>query len=217
MASINLHQITHWQDPNLPAVLDLYQTAFPPNEQMRLSWWVRLLNELSEQNGPAQPERLLYAALSDTDTAQDVVGFAYCEGHGAQGAAYLMYLATRDDLRGQGIGARMYQQILAELFANHGVQRVVFEVEKPEIAAHESTEASEFARRRIAWYERQGACLLEGIHYTQSVGWQPPLTMHLMFHSAVSIAPEQAFSAATALFGDTVTQIGELRWRTRAR
>lgn len=190
-------------------MVDLYQTAFPPNEQMRLSWWVRLLNELSLGDGPSEPERLLFAAVNEVDSNY-VVGFAYCEVHEASGAAYLMYLATRDNLRGQGVGAAVYGKITEMVFTDKGIPLLVFEVEKPEVAALESTEAAETARRRVRWYQRQGAQLLEGIHYFQSVGWQPALEMALMFQSREPVSPGAAFSAAESLFGNSIEQVGEL-------
>jgi hypothetical protein len=212
MTNVSLHQITRWQDPDLPDVLDLYQTSFPADEQMRLSWWVRLLNEMSQQTGPAQPERLLYAAVEGCGNG--VVGFAYAEVYGSQHTAYLMYLAIRGDRRGQGLGAVVYQQVREELFNRKYCDVLLFEVEKPEIMLRESPDASRTAQRRICWYERQGARLLEGIHYVQSVGWQPPLEMRLMFHSRTPVSPEQAFSTAAALLGDGVKQAGRLYWRS---
>lgn len=205
-----LHQIQHWQDPAFPEVLDLYQTSFPPNEQMRLSWWIRLLNELSLQNGPEQPERLLYAALA-TGT-DDVVGFAYCEVYKAQSTGFLMYLATRSDVRGQGVGAVVYQQIFEELCTRRGSEILLFEVEKPEVMAAESPQAEQLARRRIGWYQRQGARLLEGVRYVQCVGWQPPVEMALMFHSVALLTPTEAFSRAGAVFGSSLEQVEELKW-----
>jgi ribosomal protein S18 acetylase RimI-like enzyme len=210
MPSISLHQIKHWQDPALPEVLDLYQTSFPPNEQMRLSWWIQLLNELSLQSGPEQPERLLYAALETG--ADDVVGFAYCEVYKAQLVGFLMYLATRADLRGQGVGAEVYQQVVEELCPRRGSEILLFEVEKPEVMAAESPQAEQLARRRIGWYQRQGARLLEGIRYVQSVGWQPPVEMALMFHNGAVLSPTEAFSRAETIFGSDVEQVNELHW-----
>ena len=135
MFCILLHQITHWQDPNLSNVLDIYQASFPPNEQMRLSWWVRLLNELSLQNGPAGPERLLYAALGDDPN--NVVGFAYCEVDKTKQLAYLVYFAMHEDVRGQGMGSLVYQQLADTLFVSKNTEIIVFEVEKPEVMAGE--------------------------------------------------------------------------------
>ena len=206
-----LHQITHWQDPNLPNVLDIYQASFPPNEQMRLSWWVRLLNELSLQNGPVEPEHLLYAAVGDDPN--DVIGFAYCEVNRAKQLAYLMYFAMREDVRGQGIGAAVYRQLTEEILVNKNAKIIVFEVEKPEVMARESADAARVAERRIGWYERQGAFLLEGIHYIQGVGWQPAVEMALMFHSRTPISPEEAFAAAVSLLADNVQQTDALGWR----
>ena len=213
--NLYLHQISHWKDAALPAVLDLYQTAFPPNEQMRLSWWVGLLNELSLARVPAETERLLFAVVNEAES-NDVVGFSYCEIDKAHQAAYLMYLATRDDLRGQGVGAAVYEKMTELVFIDKKIPLLVFEVEKPEVAALESIKAAEIARRRIGWYQRQGAQLLQGVYYVQSVGWQPELEMDLMFHGATPVSPEQAFMTAAALFGTGLRRIGTLDWQPDA-
>jgi ribosomal protein S18 acetylase RimI-like enzyme len=213
--NIQFHQITHWQDPILPDVLDLYQVSFPPNEQNRLSWWVRLLNELSLKKEPARVERLLYAVLDESNKS-DVLGFTYCEVLAEHKLGYLMYLATREDLRGQGVGASVYQRLLQELFTNRQAEILVFEVETPSVVAEESPEKARFAERRIAWYERQGARLLEGTHYVQSVGWQPAVEMYLMFQSRVEASPADAFAMAKEFFGDSLTQISELAWTNSA-
>ncbi|MES2465149.1 MAG: GNAT family N-acetyltransferase [Armatimonadota bacterium] len=192
----------------MPDVLDLYQTSFPVNEQMRLSWWVHLLNELSFPSPSAQPERLLYAAVGDP--AGEVIGFACCEVHRDAGIAYLIYIATREDLRGQGIGAIIYHQVIDELLSHKNTEIVLFEVEIPEAVAQTSSDALRLAQRRIAWYQRQGARLLEGVRYTQTVGWQNPLEMQLMLHSRTPVTPEQAFAAASRLFGNNIMVTGTL-------
>jgi GNAT superfamily N-acetyltransferase len=124
-----------------------------------------------------------------------------------------MYLATRSDLRGQGVGAVLYQQVVEELCLRRGSEILLFEVEKPEVMAAESPEAAQLAQRRIDWYQRQGARLLEGIRYVQSVAWQPPVEMALMFHNVAALTPTEAFSRAEALFGSDLKQVHELDWR----
>jgi hypothetical protein len=109
----------------------------------------------------------------------------------------------------------VYRQVTEELFTNRNIETLVFEVEKPEVMGAESSEAAHIARRRIDWYQRQGARLLDGIRYVQSVGWQPPVEMNLMFHCKKpgSVSATDAFSSAAALFGSNVEQADAVHWR----
>ena len=94
---------------------------------------------------------------------------------------------------------------------------VLIEVERPDLA-HTEVERV-LAERRIAFYRRQGARLLEGVHYVQSVGLhQPPLSMHVMLHPLQSLDAETAFCLARAVFGgaaggESITRVGPLSLR----
>jgi hypothetical protein len=93
-----------------------------------------------------------------------------------------------------------------------GARSIIFEVEIPEQAQTEPERA--LAERRICFYQRQGAYLLEGISYFQVIGpHQNPIPMHLMVHGVEPLSPGDAFSIAKQVFGDLVTQTGALELR----
>lgn len=205
--ALSLHSITTLGDDTLPAVLDFYQQSFPANEQMRLSWWVRNLQKLG---GGEALDGTLLALRDDTGT---VVGMAYYEiaGDEMSPLGFLWYLATDPTRRNQGLGSAAYQAIVARLLDTEGCLAMIFEIEIADDVAqrlpHEP-EASDFARRREAWYKRNGAVKLTGVHYEQSVGWQPAIPMSLMLHSRQPLIPEEAFAYAQQL--TDVTQTGSL-------
>jgi GNAT superfamily N-acetyltransferase len=211
--TLYLHEIESLFDDRLPGVLDIYQESFPPREQMRLSWWVQLLRQKTAGQESDEGRHLVAIVRADDD---QVVGMAYyetyplAEGGGGSAVGYLWYLATRSDLRGQRIGAGAYAALIERILGQAGCRAVVFEVEIPEEAARFSEGEAEFARRRIAWYQRNGAKLLRGIRYVQDVGWQPPVPMHLMIHSRDAIDAGAAFTLVQTVLEDAVEQVGPL-------
>lgn len=196
---IQLLEIESRQDARLPEVMDIYQQSFPLREQMPFSWWLRLL---AEKEAGEAAERHLAAALRNGEVA----GFAYYETAGETG--YLWYLATRKDLRGGGIGAEVYREVVERIWGA-GCRSLLFEVEEPE-GEDLSPKEREFACRRLDWYRRQGARRLGGIEYYQDVGWQPPCRMSLMLHSRDPLTPEAAFQIAHSVLEDAVRAVAPL-------
>lgn len=195
----SLREITGLHDAALPQLLDIYQQSFPLREQMPFSWWIDLLRE---KDSGAGEHRHLVALEQDGEC----IAFAYYEAD--EDGVYLWYLATRADQRGGGVGAQVFQEIKRQAFARG--RYLFFEVELPEEAARFSAEEGELARRRIAWYQRQGARLLGGIEYIQDVGWQPAYPMALMIATPEEIAPQAAYEIAASLLEDAVRAVGPL-------
>lgn len=196
---MNLREITGLEDEALPRALDIFQQSFPLREQMPISWWIGFLRDKEQGSGE---HRHLLGAEKDGE----LIAFAYYEDE--EDGAYLWYLATRSDQRGGGVGARLFQEVARRAF-DRG-RYLFFEVELPEEAEKHSPQEGEIARRRIAWYRRQGARLLGGIDYVQDVGWQPPYRMTLMLAAPEPLTPEAALEIATGLLGDAVRQVGPL-------
>ncbi len=118
-------------------------------------------------------------------------------------SAVLWYFATDPAYRNSGIGRRVYQDLL-EILNEIGAQTLVFEVEipKPEV------ENSSFATRRILWYQKQGAMLLGGYSYLQSIDSDmEPVPMFLMAQSLnaeSNLTPQFAMDVCKTIFGDAV-------------
>jgi GNAT superfamily N-acetyltransferase len=207
---MNLH-ITEIIDPNddlLLPWLDLYETAFPPAERMLISFYLRLLRD--KRKG-LHPDHHLLAVQCE----EGFVGLAHYVTVEEQHLAWLWMFAVTPGARNRGIGTAIYQDIVRRLPV--GTIAVLIEVERPDLAHTEAERR--LAERRIAFYRRQGARLLEGVHYVQSVGpHQPPLPMHVMFHPLQALDANKAFELARAVFtGDTgseaIAQTGVLSLR----
>jgi GNAT superfamily N-acetyltransferase len=202
---MDLH-ITEITDPDnalLLPWLDLYETAFPPPERMLVSFYLRLLRE--KRDGLHQHHHLLAAQREGV-----FVGLAHYVEAAEHHLAWLWMFAVSPETRNQGIGATIYADVVRRLPA--GTIAVLIEVERPDLAHTEAERR--FAERRIAFYRRQGAQLLGGVHYVQSVGpHQPPLPMCVMIHPLLPLDADAAFGLACAVLGDAITQTGALSLR----
>ncbi len=202
MAPLTFNAIANLHDELFVPWLDLYETAFPPEERLLASAFWKVL-AAKEQGKPLTVE--LLAAL---DAGQRLVGMAFSELYPEARLAALWYVAVDPRQRSQGLGSQVYQEIVRRV-REAGCRAMLFEVEIPENAP--APEAKTLAERRIAFYRRNGARLLTGIHYLQSVGPHQPLTpMHLMIHPLEPLDPPAALALAQGLFGDLVTPIGPL-------
>lgn len=199
---LSIREVSSRTDSLLPAVMDIYQESFPLREQVRVSWWLSFLQE--KEAGRARHRHLLAAMDGDA-----VVGFAYYEIEPEARFGYLWYLATSATMRSKGLGAWLYHEVSARVYAAE-CDGLIFEVELPEDAARFSAEDAEWAHRRIAWYRRQGARLLQGIEYVQEVGWQPPYPMGIMIASQHEITPRRAFEVVQSILGDAVREVAPL-------
>jgi ribosomal protein S18 acetylase RimI-like enzyme len=184
-----IREIESLNDPLWPAWKEIYLTSFPPNERMSLEYFENILSKRSTEEVSDRP----VLVLSDEKHTEDVVGLAYCEMDADTEIAFLWYLATHCNLRGKGNGAYVYRD-LVERARKNGTQILVFEVEIPRLASAKSPEDEEWARRRIGWYERQGAVLVNGIQYFQDVDSTDELTeMHIMVHLFQPMSAEQVY------------------------
>lgn len=188
-------------DQLLPDWLDMYELSFPFEERLLISNFLRLLEE--KERGEAQ--ETTFSALVDAEGK--LIGMAAYQIEPQISAGYLWYLAINPSVRGKGVGSDYYKEIIDKVFESAEV--MLFEVEMPEHCQDE--ERRQNAKRRIAFYQRNGTALLSGIHYLQSVGSHvPPVPMHLMVCSRQSVTAQKAFEVARYLFGDAVRQIGPL-------
>lgn len=188
--------ITRLDDDLLLPWLDLYETAFPANERMLVSFYLRLLKE-------QWPNHHLLAIQREGQ----FVGLTHYVVIAEHHLAWLWMFAVTPEARNHGLGAAIYREIVGRLPV--GTVAMLLEVERPDLA-HTAADR-QLAERRIAFYRRQGARLLDGVHYVQSVGpHQLPLAMHIMVHPLQPVDAPTAFRLAHTLFGDAITQTGEL-------
>jgi len=200
---LHVTEITDPDDDLLLPWLDLYEIAFPPPERMLVSFYLRLLRQ--KRDGLHPDHHLLAVRRVGV-----FVGLAHYVIIIEQRLAWLWMFAVTPEARNQGLGAAIYGDIVRRLPA--GTVAMLLEVERPDLAQIEAERR--LAERRIAFYRRQGALLLEGVYYVQSVGpHQPPLPMHVMIHPLQPLNTETAFRFAHTVFGDAITQTGTLSLR----
>ncbi len=199
---ITLYRIRSLDDVRYDAYLDIYQTSFPLDEQMLVSSLNRIVREIAAGRDTGST-----LAVGVDETGQ-VAAMVYYEADAEAVGAALWYLAVSGSMRCRGLGTEVYQAVATRIRQERpSIRALVFEVERPEDA---EGDRRRLAERRIAFYRRNGAKLLGGIRYTQSVGWQPPVPMHVMVHPFDPLTPEAAFEIARSVLGDAVEAVGEL-------
>ena len=186
-----IRNVTQLQDAVLPAVIDLYQTAFPVEEQMLASFFWTLFH----------PDSKRHLAVAEQDDA--FIGFVVWEDGDASLPGYLWYLAVREDNRGGGAGKSLYGHAVHTLH-DAGVPAVMFEVELPEEAEQRAgILAGQIAHKRISWYCKLGARSLKGVHFDCTTDWMGSIVMLPMIHSFnQSITAQQAFDWGVAVLAD---------------
>lgn len=198
---LSLVELVDRRDDLLIPWLRLYELAFPPNERMMAASFLDMLH--GRERGEAQDKHLL-AAL---DRGGSLVGMAAYGDMAELNAAFLWYLAVLPQERNRGVGAWLYQEIVRRLAP--GTRAMIFDVERPE--DRPSDEQCMLAQRRLGFYRRQGARLLQGATSTINVGpHQPPTPMYLMVHPLVPMDAQQAFMLAQEIYGDDTRQTGPL-------
>lgn len=198
-ANYHLVEMDGLGDPRLPDWLCLYELTFPPEERLLAGELVRILQK------PASCQTHHMLALVETE--QGLAGLGLWQSQPQLSTAYLWYLAVQPSLRGGGLGSALYQAIARGALAQHRL--LIFEVEIPAEAPDEASRR--LRERRIEFYRRNGARMLKGVHYLETVGPHlPPVPMHLMAHANGLLTPAEVFTAGKGLFGSLLSQTGEL-------
>jgi hypothetical protein len=197
--SLSFVPIQGLNDDLLLPWLDLYETAFPPNEKILVSVILGFLRDPNK----AKAEGINITGI--LDSSAHFIAMAMYQLPPDKPVAVLWYVAVLADQRSKGWGSEIYKSLLSQIDPGK-YQALVFEVEIPDEAA-----SSPDAERRIRFYQKNGASLLTGIHYLQSVGWhQPPTPMHIMIHPLHPMDAEIAYGLAHSIFEDAMHKTGSL-------
>jgi len=186
----------------------MYYDSFPDNERMSEQYFLRMFSEKANRE---TDDKHVLIMCEGQGAGTKPVGMAYYELERDLSIAFLWYLAIHQGIRNKGYGTAFYTELVTRM-RNDGAKLLVFEVEVPELAEARSAEDAEWARRRIAWYRRQGARVLEGVEYYQRVDTREASTrMLLMLQYLVLMDARQGYSLAKSLFPNTLQQVGPLK------
>jgi ribosomal protein S18 acetylase RimI-like enzyme len=183
-----LREIVSEHDPMLGPCMNLYTSAFPPDERIPADSFAQALQRRAhgEETLPRRHRRLAVALLGDR-----FAGFCSFAGMIDQQASALeqygalFYMAVDPNLRARGIGGFMFgcvQSMLATdaQWCGAKAMGLILEVERPDTAA--DAKVRDLRERRIKFYERLGCRLLKRIDYLQPAvdADHAPLRLHLM-------------------------------------
>jgi GNAT superfamily N-acetyltransferase len=170
-------------DPLTGQALDLYQNSFPVEEIDPIDG-IQLGMRRQLEGRPEVNRAWRFLAAVNCGR---VVGMSMYTYYRDTRLAFLFYLATQPDLRGQGLGAWLFRQtrdrLAGDAFDLKGLPPLgmCWEVERPEIG--QSPDEVELRKRRINFYRRIGAILLDEIEFIAPPidDGQPPVPYYLMY------------------------------------
>lgn len=145
------------------AAVKLYTDAFPEAERRTPEEWVKQMETETDFHVMAATEGELFEGF---------ISFWLLSGF-----VYVEHFAVRADIRGKGIGGRMFE----ELKKQAGGRPVVLEVELPD---------NDMARKRIAFYERHGLSIVNRSYR------QPPYRRGEKGLSLLIMTTDKAFAEA---------------------
>ena len=132
---------------------------------------------------------------------EDVQGVALVYFSDALRFVWLDYFAIRSDLRSHGLGSKLFREIVR--FAekqNAEPEWLLFEVDD-DYAGDAEREAD--GKRRIAFYRRLGARVLENVSYKFPSAFTSPIRMRLMtcqIHPNAKLTPDDLKGAVREVF-----------------
>ena len=128
-------------DPDFPAVLRMYEEAFPESER---SWTGEDMAAATEHPQGLVSTEIL--GIYPDDAGRDIAGFFLTLSSDA--AVYMYYFAIRPGLRGKGVGAKA----LAALTSRCGEKPLMFDYE----SIYQKSDNPEQRMRRHSFYMRNG-------------------------------------------------------------
>lgn len=196
---MTIHRMSSPTDPLAPEWVRVYERSFPERERMQVAHYWSALQAAARGEGDA-PNML---ALMEGGALQGIADWVLADPE----CAWLYYIAAREP--GGGRGARLFDAVVGDIGAHvPAVQAVLIEVEIPDAP---TTHDAVIAARRIGWYRRMGAWLLEpleGYTYIQEVGdWQPETPMALMLYRmpGAGLRPDEGLRLIKKVVGDALT------------
>ena len=161
---MTVRRVVRSGDPAIAAIGRIYESSIPATERKPTAWIVEVATRSDFSVLVAEAHGL-------------ALGFATVFVP-AESTALLEYLAVDNDYRGVGIGSLLFDAV-ATIAANRSL---LIEVDRPTDAV---------SRQRIAFYQRCGCRLIEGVDYVLPLPTNPPVMRLMMFPSSSKITPER--------------------------
>lgn len=154
-------QLQDSQHPDFPAVIDLYEGAFPPS--------TKIVTPLAI----ARIERNIYQLFVGYEASQ-VVFMAMFYSLRDSEFVLLAYIATHPVYRGQGIGSTFLRQTVDRL--QRDSKYLLLEVKNPDFGDDKA-----LRQRRVNFYRRIGARMMKGVRFVPPIlSSDPPAELILM-------------------------------------
>ena len=162
---LELTQLRSAVDADFDHLIQLYTDAFPASERKSTSTLHRMLHDASY--------RFFVAKREET-----FVGFAIAKHCAGKEVALLEYMAVSPGHREQGLGRELYKAVAGML--RRTSPALLIEVESDHLPGPEQASQA----RRKAFYHRQGARQIAGLHWLMpAVADTEPPPMDLLLHS----------------------------------
>jgi GNAT superfamily N-acetyltransferase len=179
----DIREVTELDTPLSREALAIYEQAFPESEREPLESIAASLKQADPDTAVSH-----FRVLIDEGA---VVGFTYFSSYKEYYLGYLKFIAVRAELRGKRYGPILLKDALRQLRADRRRATgwpylgLVLEVERPETAENEEERA--LRERRIRFYQRNGAVVIENLDYVAPpvAPGQQSLPFHLMVLRAV--------------------------------
>ncbi len=150
MDTIITTRLTHHTTKHEGQFRAIYLDGFPPEERAEFSSLIESITTGS---------RWFFAAMSD----DDLIGFATIVPYVASDIHLLEYFAVARESRNTGIGSILLNDVLAAIRNSQSAVGILLEVETDEEG---SADEKQLRKRRIGFYQRHGARVVESVpHY----------------------------------------------------
>ncbi|HEY9077362.1 MAG TPA: GNAT family N-acetyltransferase [Anaerolineaceae bacterium] len=196
--SLTYHEICSPSDPIFQPWLDLYETAFPPEERLPVSFFLRVLVNRSADI----PEDRHLIAVFNMEKFTGLICYWDVE---PLKMIYLWYFAVVPEGRNQGTGKQIYHDLVQMIPS--GYLGMMFDVETPAFASDDNQK--NLRSRRIDFYRRNGARLVDGVYYMMQAGpFNPEMPMHIMIHPLQELNIQQALEITRQVLEKPFIQTG---------